>query len=162
MEVGESVHHALHGCYFSRSVWSLLKGATFVGDLNMTLNCSWLEFFDYRSSKDLLAEALYLAWALWNNKNSCFFNSICKTASFIYNSSISLAVDYRFDQSKLVSPPTRVAAVWTAPIIGWYKSNVDASFIKAEAKAWVDAILRCYRGEIVLCCKQNYWLFSLV
>lgn len=52
-----------------------------------------------------------------------------------------MAYAYKNKQIPSLDVQAQPVLTWVAPIIGYYKLNVDASFKFVECKAWVDIVL---------------------
>lgn len=153
------IQHALTGCRLSRIVWSILADGVPGFDLSWTMNCFWMEFLSFWSSNVLLVKALQVGWMLWNNRNNCFFNSLCETPASINKIAISMAADYRSAHwSELVvnEALVQLASCWIAPILGFYKLNVDTSYNCSTKEAWGGMVLRCYKGEVVVAARKRF------
>lgn len=76
-----------------------------------------------------------MGWVLWNNRNGCFFDNFCKLHKTICASIFVLADDYRKAQGRSMEATVRPVHNWVAPIIDYYKINMDESFKVEEFKA---------------------------
>lgn len=74
----------------------------------------------------------------------------------IYSYVVSLATNFRLAQRKPSDTIPEPTQVWTAPIIGFYKFNVDASFKSSDGKAWGGMVLRDFRSLVVVTARKRF------
>ena len=95
-EVGESVVHVMLKCRLYQKVWAMVypKMNEMVG-LHIKLGNIWFVIFQQIIKDNVVKMFLTTCWMLWNNRNKCFHENTCLSATKIFRYVNSLIADLK-------------------------------------------------------------------
>ena len=149
--IGDTPRHIFFECHLVSTVWQL-QGLEFqleqVGD-GGNYFC-WNEVLESLQESELFDQWLITCWLIWNNRNQCFHNQICKAPQTLVRDASRLKEEFRLALSPCrqvyqLAPPT-----WSPPICGSLKLNVDATFNSNSKLAGLGMVLRDSSGSVRL------------
>uniref|UniRef100_A0A2N9IT87 RNase H type-1 domain-containing protein n=1 Tax=Fagus sylvatica TaxID=28930 RepID=A0A2N9IT87_FAGSY len=148
----ETTKHIFGQCIYARKVW---EGK----DLAIELYNDWGdEMFDtfwnvwkFKGEMALKIVAV-VSWSLWNVRNSAVFRDVVKIPAKVFPDAMKYIQEFTKANALFVSfvpPIARNKIVWSAPLEGWYKVNMDGAVFADLGKVGVGVVIRNKRGEFL-------------
>ena len=147
---GETGIHALWNCGVARDVWAgcSVRVQKCIG--NQADMLQLMEELIDRLSTDELEQFLVQAWIIWNQQNGLIHRKKLQAAELLIKRAQNFTAEFRqaniqLSVSVTIPAPTR----WTAPPLGHFKLNFDASIFQEGGASGIGAIIRNNRGEVM-------------
>uniref|UniRef100_A0A2N9IUU4 RNase H type-1 domain-containing protein n=1 Tax=Fagus sylvatica TaxID=28930 RepID=A0A2N9IUU4_FAGSY len=93
-----------------------------------------------------------VSWSLWNVRNSAVFRDVVKIPAKVFPDAMKYIQEFTEANALSVSfvpPIARNKIVWSAPLEGWYKVNMDGAVFADLGKVGVGVVIRNEQGEFL-------------
>ena len=149
--IGDTPRHIFFECSLVSTVWQLQGFEFQFEQVEDGGNClCWNEVLKSLQDSERFDQWLITCWLIWNNRNQCFHNQICKAPQTLVRDASRMKEEFRLAlppcrQVYQPSPPT-----WSLPISGSFKLNVDATFNADSKIAGLGMVLRDSSSNVML------------
>ncbi|OMO93820.1 hypothetical protein CCACVL1_06334 [Corchorus capsularis] len=123
----------------------------------------WPYFLAKTTRVGCIDKVICSLWFLWQNRNSCIYNQICRMSDALVAAEVSLLQQLHVSSASLqVSSGTtgRRLVKWHPPPQGMVKINVDASFPNQEGVAGLGVAIRDSNGDIIVSAWRELFFVS--
>jgi hypothetical protein len=93
-----------------------------------------------------------VSWSLWNVRNSAVFRDVVKIPAKVFSDAMKYIQEFTEANAlsmSFVPPIARDRIVWSAPLEGWYKVNMDGAVFANLRKVGVGVVIHNKRGEFL-------------
>ena len=111
----------------------------------------WQEWFDLLRKDGSVETGMIICWLLWNNRNTCWHENLCRTPTAIVLAANRIQEDYKSVHCKEQSRPNNEQGQWHPPLEGTIKINTDAGFSESTGEATLGAVARDFMGQLWFC-----------
>ena len=161
-EFGETVVHVMLKYRFCKEVWAMVyPKLNEIVNLNLEWGNIWHVIFQQIIKDDYVEIFLTTCWMLWNNRNKCFHDNYCLSATKIFSSVNSLISDFKQlnmtgdSAAECQRAAGRESQQWLPPSGGRLKINTDASFRQLTKEAVLAVVGRDATGKVCFCARSK-------
>ncbi|KAL5857047.1 hypothetical protein ACOSQ3_004505 [Xanthoceras sorbifolium] len=139
----ESLMHALWGCHLLKPVRKGCRDAKLLPAHQVVSPAEFLHSCFFQLQQDEFELLVIVLWRCWFRRNKAINNNVLLPLADFLPPSCSLQA--------LRSPPV----LWSKPLMGYYKLNIDASVSASLGVVGLGALIRDADGEVVLSGSKN-------
>ena len=132
----------------------------------------WQKWFEFLRKASSVETSLIICWLLWNNRNTCWHEHLCKSSTIIVLAAQRIQEDYKSVHCRELPRQHNEQGQWQPPLYGTIKINTDAGLLEVAGEAKLGAVARDSMGQVWFCVatttngfnhhyRQRYLLFCL-
>jgi ribonuclease HI len=148
----ETSKHLFGQCIYVRKVWEGKDLAVIIqSELDSEMVDRLWSIWKFKGEVALKLVAT-VSWCMWSVWNSSVFRDIVKLPAKIFPDAMKYIQEFNDANAMSVSyfpPSVRDRIVWTPPLEGWYKVNMDGAVFANLKKVGVGVVIRNKRGEFL-------------
>ena len=109
------------------------------------------QFFHWLQDKNLVVILLNTCWLIWNNRNHCFHNQLCRVPSDLARKARSMQQDYLDTTMSNDSGYPESITRWVPPDNSSFKLNVDVVYSYGNKEVGWGLVVRNNTWSVLLC-----------